>query len=70
MRCFFMRGTKIANVEFLRGGSDDELIHQALEVFSKQAERAYDGFEVWDGNRFVYRYTAATMEGEKLPPTS
>ena len=59
MRCYFMRGSKIANVQLLRAGSDDELIHEALAVFGQHAEHAYDGFEVWDGKRFVYRYTAA-----------
>jgi hypothetical protein len=68
MRCYFMRGSKIANVEFLKdGSSDDELIQQALAVFEAHSQQAYDGFEVWDGKRFVYRYTAATKTGERRP---
>ncbi len=69
MRCYFMRGSSIANVEFLTEGSDEELIRQALSVFDEHSSRAYDGFEVWDGKRFVYRYTAATKTGERPQPT-
>ena len=65
MRCYFMRGSSIANVEFLHGASDDELIREALAAFEKHAQQGYDGLEVWDGKRFVYRYTAATKTGEK-----
>ena len=65
MRCYFMRGSSTANVEFLHGVSDDELIRNSLAVFEKHAQQADDGFEVWDGKRFVYRYTAATKTGEK-----
>ena len=65
MRCYFMRGSRIENVAFLIQGPDDELIRQATEAFERNADRAYDGFEVWDQTRFVYRYTAATKTGEK-----
>jgi hypothetical protein len=63
-----MRGNRIANVELLSQGSDDDLIRQALSVFEEHAAKAYDGFEVWSSKRFVYRYTAATQTGERLPP--
>lgn len=65
MRCYFMRGSRIAGVEYLKGAQDEDLIQQALAVFQAHARDAYDGFEVWDGKRFVYRYTAATKTGEK-----
>ena len=68
MRCYFMRGSRIANVELLSQGSDDELIEQSLSVFEEHASQAYDGFEVWSGKRFVYRYTAATKTGERPRP--
>lgn len=68
MRCYFMHGSRIANVELLSEGSDDDLIRQALSVFEGHAAQAYDGFEIWSGKRFVYRYTAATKTGEKPPP--
>jgi len=68
MRCYFMRGSSIASVVFLAEGPDDVLVKQALAAFEKNARHAYDGFEVWDGKRFVYRYTAATKTGEKPEP--
>lgn len=68
MRCYFMRGSRIANVEVLENGSDDQLIKQALAAFDRHAQQAYDGFEVWEARRFVYRYTAATKTGEKPEP--
>lgn len=65
MRCYFMRGSSIANVDLLEKGSDDELIQQALLAFESHAAQAYDGFEIWAERLFVYRYTAATKTGEK-----
>jgi len=60
-----MRGSCIANVEFLDGPSDDDLIRQALLAFEQHANRTYDGFEVWHGKRFVYHCKAATKTGER-----
>lgn len=68
MRCYLMRGTSISNVEFLSHGTDEDLIRQGLAAFERHAARAYDGFEVWDGIRFVYRYVAATKTGERPTP--
>jgi hypothetical protein len=68
MRCYFMHGSKIANVELLDQCSDDDLIQQALAAFENHAAQAYDGFEVWVGKRFVYRYSAATETSEKVDP--
>lgn len=55
MRCYFMRGERIEAVELLKTGPDDKLIEQARELFREKASLAYDGFEVWDLNRFVHR---------------
>lgn len=44
MRCCFMRGSRTANVEFLKDAPDDELIQQALVVFEKHTYSTYDGF--------------------------
>ncbi len=55
MRCYFMRAGRIEGVEFLKAGLDDELIKQAKSLFLERAHQNYDGFEVWDGTRFVYR---------------
>lgn len=68
MRCYFMRGSRIANVELLNKGSDEELIKQALAAFERHSGQPYDGFEVWVESRFIYRYTAATKTGEAVEP--
>jgi hypothetical protein len=55
MRCYFMRGGRIEGVTFLKSGPDDALIEEARRVFSQHVRQQFDGFEVWDGTRFVYR---------------
>lgn len=59
MRCYFMRLGRIANVAFLQEGSDEALIAEATALFEAQREEMQsEGFEVWDGPRFVYRSAA------------
>ena len=67
MRCYLMRGTRIANVAFLHRDTDDQVIRQGMAVFENHADRAYDGFEVWDGKQFIYRFNAAAQTGERCP---
>jgi hypothetical protein len=55
MRCYFMRAGQIEGVRFLKTASDDDLIQQAKSLFAERAAHKYDGFEVWDGKRFIYR---------------
>jgi hypothetical protein len=51
-----MRGTRIEGVTFLKTAPDQELIRQARTVFLARAKiEQFDGFEVWEGNRFVHR---------------
>ena len=51
-----MRAGHIASVEFLKATSDRELVIEAEELFkTKGRTLGHDGFEVWDGPRFVYR---------------
>ena len=66
MRCYFMRGGRIRDVEFLDAPSDDLLIQQAMTALERRSNQHFDGFEVWHGKRFVYRYDRATGRGEKL----
>lgn len=65
MRCYFKREGRIEGVEFLKTASDDDLIQQAKALFAEQAPLKYDGFEVWDGKRFVYR--EPWDEADKIP---
>ncbi len=56
MRCYFMRGDRIEGVTFLKTASDQELIRQARTLFVARAKaEQFDGFEVWEGNRFIHR---------------
>ena len=57
MRCFFKKGTRIMAVEFLTRSDDAERIAEAIALFaSKGKAGGADGFEVWDGARFFYRF--------------
>jgi hypothetical protein len=60
MRCYLFRRGHIVAVEVLDAGSDDALIQQARAVFERR-KNEFDGFEVWDRTRFIYRLPA-------LPP--
>jgi hypothetical protein len=60
MRVYFMRDGHIAGVEFLNETSDDGRIAEAATLFeSKGKPKGAEGFEVWDGARFVYRFPPA-----------
>jgi hypothetical protein len=57
MRCYFMRDGHIAAVELLSANTDDGRIAEARELFNAKGKpRGAEGFEVWDGSRFVYRF--------------
>jgi hypothetical protein len=62
MRCYFMRRGRIEGVTFLKSGPDDALIKEARTAFEQHAGQHFDGFEVWDGTRFVYR-----SDGTSIP---
>ena len=57
MRCYFMKDGHITAVEFLIDGNDEDRIRQAKQLFEEKGKLAgAEGFEVWDGPRFVFRY--------------
>ena len=57
MRCYFMRDGHIMAVEPLDQTDDAGRIARARELFEGKGRRdGADGFEVWDGARFVYRF--------------
>lgn len=62
MRCYLIRAKKIEGVEFLDNAPDEDLIKEAEARFRESADQNYDGFEVWDGKRFVYRFPAQWRE--------
>ena len=55
-RCYFVRAGRVEGVTFLKSGPDDALIEEAKRVFEQHAAQHFEGFEVWVGNRFVYRW--------------
>jgi hypothetical protein len=55
-----MRRGHIQSVEFLEAGSDAELVEQGKAKFNVRKGNGFDGFEVWDGARPVYRYPDET----------
>ena len=57
MRCYLMRNGHIAAVEILRETDDAKRIIEAKTFFVADGDKhKADGFEVWDGARFVYRF--------------
>jgi len=56
MRCYMMRRGRIFSVEMLTPGTDDSLIEQARAHFDSRSRERFDGFEVWDGSRKVFRH--------------
>lgn len=60
MRCYLVRKGHIAAVEVLDGASDEAVIEKARAIFEER-KTDYEGFEVWEGPKFVYRYP-------ELPP--
>jgi hypothetical protein len=57
MRCYFLRGGGVISARSLEKATDEEGIAESKQLFDTvRKERGADGFEVWDGGRFVYRY--------------
>jgi hypothetical protein len=57
MRVYFMKDGHIAAVEFLSATDDKGRVAEAYALFEAHGKpRGAEGFEVWDGPRFVYRW--------------
>ena len=71
MRCYFLRNNKIEGVELLSPGPDEALIQQVKALFQAHANQNYDGFEVWETRRLVYRsldHETGELSGVGGPP--
>jgi hypothetical protein len=64
MRCYFMSGGHIFDVEMLGGLSDEEAVAKAMLLFSEH-EGPIQGFEVWDRARVVFRHHPDIDRSEK-----
>ena len=61
MRCYFLKDGHIANVELLQMADDQDLIAQSEKLYEARSKpRGAEGFEVWDGGRFVYRWPSGS----------
>lgn len=57
MRCYFMRNGHIASVEVLEGVTDDAAaIKLGSASFLKRLREGFEGFEIWERDRIVFRY--------------
>ena len=57
MRCYFMSGGHIVDVEMLDETDDAGRIARSRLLFEEKGKpKGYEGFEVWDGARFIYRF--------------
>lgn len=55
MRCYFTRADSIQGVTYIKAISDEELIEKSKQLFETRGDQ-FDGFEVWHGDRFIYRF--------------
>jgi hypothetical protein len=55
IRCYFLRGGHIADVEMLSGLNVPDAIAKAHHLYLRRKD-AVDGFEVWDRTRVVVRH--------------
>jgi hypothetical protein len=57
MRCYFLKDGHILSASLLDHDDDEGHIKQAKELFEAVGRRLdADGFEVWNGGRFVFRF--------------
>jgi hypothetical protein len=75
MRCYFMRNGHIASVEVLEGVSDDTAaIKLGSASFLKRLREGFEGFEIWERDRIVFRYpedeTQAGPDGKSSSQSS
>jgi hypothetical protein len=61
MLCYFMREGQMVSVEAIPELPDDKTMSRACEIFvdKQKAGAEYDGFEVRDQGRVVFRFPAA-----------
>ena len=68
MRCYFLRGGRIAGVEILPLGLSDEDAIARAHTLSSKRKGLFDGFEVWDRARFVFTRPFSPETPETGPP--
>jgi hypothetical protein len=61
MRCYYVRGGHIVDVDEVSGPSDEEAIGKAQALFSER-EDLFEGFELWDSARSVTSRMASSAD--------
>jgi hypothetical protein len=57
MRVYFMKDCHIRAVEMLKAQTDEGRVIEARSLFESIGQpKGADGFEVWDRDRFIYRW--------------
>jgi hypothetical protein len=69
MRCYFLHGGHITGVEILPPGHSDEDAIARAHTLSSKRKGPFDGFEVWDRARFVFRSRPAETLRADAPTT-
>jgi hypothetical protein len=68
--CFFLRAGHIAAVEMLPDLSDQEAIAKAHKLFFLDRRGQFEGFELWDRTRVVFRHPDPDAVEAKPPPAA
>ena len=55
MQCYFLRDGRLAGIEMLPLGLSDEDAIAMAHTLSSNRKGPFDGVEVWDRARFVFR---------------
>lgn len=67
MRVFFMCNGRIESVAVLDAVSDDATaLKNGAELFLARLAKDYDGFEIWERDRLVFRYPDVENENSDL----
>ena len=68
MWCYFLHDGQIAGVEVLPPGLSDEDAIARAHILSSKRKGPFDGYELWDGARMVFRHgpdaTAPPPDGD------
>ena len=65
MRCYFIRGGHIVAVEELLGFTEEEAVRKAKFYFL-QHKIEHEGYEVWNRDRLVAKYTKPVEDAGDL----
>ena len=67
MRCCFLSDGRVVGVEMLPVGLSDEDAIARAHALSSKRKGPFDGFEVWDGARFVAFWVQTLMVPATAP---